>query len=442
MTRTEERLRDALHASAGRVDDHRLRPLAGPRRRRARARWWRAWGAPLAAAASVALVIGLVVTVTAGPRRAAGTGPSPATPGSGGEVTAGSVPKYFALFNRTDEHPNDVQENIVVLSTSTGAEVARTPVVTNPSTYDAGLAAAPDDRTFYAAYIVGSQTWIYRFTIPAHGTITPMTRIKGGVVNDPAGNYYPIAGGGYQLAVSPDGTQLALTVNSPEPGIPDIPNKIVIINLKTGAQRTWQGGLNRPGQAFNIVNVSWAAGGRSLVFLAQWCDLEVKTAGVDNTAYCSGANTPHGYRDAQVWSLTATTSGGRLDSGTLLLRQSARYPSIVQAIAGPGGTGITAVVLSGPVRVSGEFAAWHSLAIDRISASGSLLGVDYRPSSPPGSVDPILTWDPSGRYLILISYEGNRPYYAWMGQGTLHPLPSPGPSATGVYSYNGSLLAW
>jgi hypothetical protein len=439
MTRTEERLQDALHASAARVEDQRLRPLAGPEPRRARARWWRAWGAPLAAAASVALVIGLVVTVTAGPRRTAGNGPSPATPGRG-EVTAGSVPKYFAFFNRTDQHPNDVQANIVVLSTATGAEVARTPVVTNPSSYDAGLAAAPDDRTFYAAYGVGSQTWIYRFTIPAHGTLTPLTRIKGGVVNDPGGNYYPTVAGGYQLAVSPDGTQLALTVNSPEPGISDIPNKIVVINLKTGAQRTWEGGLNRPGQAFNIVNLSWAAGGRSLVFLAQWCDVQVNTAGADNTAYCSGANTPHGYRDAQVWSLSATTGGGRLDSGALLLRQSARYPSIVQAIAGPGGTGLTAVVLSGPVRVSGESAAWHSLAIDRISASGSLLGVDYRPSSAPGPVDPVLTWDPSGRYLIFS--DGNRPSYAWVGQGRLHSLPSPGLSATGVYSYNGSLLAW
>lgn len=238
--------------------------------------------------------------------------------------------------------------------------------------------------------------------------------------------------------MSPDGTQLALTVNSPEPGISEIPNKIVIINLKTGAQSTWQGGLNRPGQAFNIVNLSWADGGRSLVFLAQWCDVQVNTAGAGNTAFCSGANTPHGYRDAQVWSLSATTGGGRLDRGTLLLRQSARYPSIVQAIAGPGGTGLTAVVLSGPVRVSGESAAWHSLAIDRISASGSLLGVDYRPSSPPGPVDPVLTWDPSGRNLIFS--EGNRP--SWVGQGTLHPLPSPGPSAPGVYSYNGSLLAW
>ncbi len=246
MTRTEERLRDALHASAGRVDDHRLRPLAGPRRRRARARWWRAWGAPLAAAASVALVVILVVTVTAGPPRAAGSGPSQAGAG-GGEVTAATVPKYFAFVNRTILPPDKEQANIVVLSTSTGVEVARTtPVFTGPSADYTALAAAPDDRTFYAAYRVGSQTWIYRFAIPAHGAIMPMTRVKGGVVNDPVGNYYTSVSGGYQVAVSPDGTQLALTVNSREPGMFGIPDKIVIINLKTGAQRAWQG---RPGPA-------------------------------------------------------------------------------------------------------------------------------------------------------------------------------------------------
>lgn len=439
MTRTEDRLQDALHAAVGKVHDDRLRPLAGPRRRRGGARWWRAWGAPLAAAASVALVVILVVTVTAGPPRAAGSGPSQAGAG-GGEVTAANVPKYFAFVNRTILPPDKEQANIVVLSTSTGAEVARTtPVITNPSADYTALAAAPDDRTFYAAYRVGSQTWIYRFAIPAHGAIMPMTRVKGGVVNDPVGNYYTSVSGGYQVAVSPDGTQLALTVNSREPGMFGIPDKIVIINLKTGAQSAWQGGLDRPGQAFNIVNLSWADGGRSLVFLAQWCDFLDTATGVDNTAFCSGADTPHGYRDAQVWSLNATTGGGRLDSGTLLLSQSARYPSIVQAIAGPDGTGITAVVLSGPVRVAGQFAVWHSLAIDRISASGSPLGVDYRQSHL-GPVFVALTWDPSGRYLIFS--DGDQPYYAWVGQGTLHPLPFPSPSIPQALSVQGSQLAW
>lgn len=435
MKAREEDLTAALDAAAETIRPQTLRPLVMPRPRRIGSRWWRTWGAPLAAAASVALVVILALAVTAGPRRAAGSGPSPAGPiGSG--VTTANVPKYFAFFNTTDGHAS-----IVVLSTSTGAEVASAPAVTSPSGFIGGLAAAPDDRTFYAAYDVGSQTWIYSFTIPAHGTIAPMTRIKGGVIAGLAGNYYPGVAGGYQLAVSPDGTELALTVNSPEPGIAGIPNKIVVIDLKTGSHRVWQGGLDRPGKAFNIVNLSWGDGGRSLVFLAQWCDYWVNTTGAGNTAFCSGAATPRGYRDAQVWSLNATAGGGRLDSGSLLLRQSARYPSIVEAIAGPDGAGITAVVLSGPVSVSGEFAVWHSLAIDQISAAtGALLGVGYEQSSHLGPVDPVLTWDPSARYVIFS--DGSRPSYAWVGQGTLHLLPPPSSAAKNVFTDNGSLLAW
>ena len=74
MTRTEERLADALHACADRVHDDRLRPLPAlkpgtgrePRSERGGARRvaWRSWLVPAAAAVSVALVIGLAVAVT------------------------------------------------------------------------------------------------------------------------------------------------------------------------------------------------------------------------------------------------------------------------------------------------------------------------------------------------------------------------------------------
>jgi hypothetical protein len=84
MTRTEERLQDALHAAASRVNDDRLRPLPalqpGPARNRERPRRaWRSWAGPAAAAASVVLVIGLVMAVTGGPRTSTGPGRGRAT---------------------------------------------------------------------------------------------------------------------------------------------------------------------------------------------------------------------------------------------------------------------------------------------------------------------------------------------------------------------------
>jgi hypothetical protein len=85
MSRTEERLQDALRASASRVKDDQLRPLPafhpGPARRPSSARnrkrlrpAWRSWAGPAAAAASVVLVVGLVMAVTGGLRTGVGQG--------------------------------------------------------------------------------------------------------------------------------------------------------------------------------------------------------------------------------------------------------------------------------------------------------------------------------------------------------------------------------
>jgi hypothetical protein len=437
MTRIEERLSDALHASADRVRDDRLRPLPAAGRTTKRAR---AWLIPVAAAASVVLVIAAAVALAGGPRNAAVPGADRG--GSGGTgITATEVPKYFAFFNSPNEH--EFLWQVIVLSTVTGAEVARTPVLDNPSADPVSIAAAPDDRTFYVDYRVGTQTRIYTFSIPARGRTAPITLIKGGVVSDTAGAGYPPSVSGDQLAVSPDGTQLALSTGTSGRVIQDQDqaNQIVVINLRTGARSRWQGGLDRPGKSFGIMNLSWGDGGRSLVFLAQWCDDDGPAVNADPSGYCSGADTRYGYRDAEVWSLNATTGGGRLSDGRLLLRQSARYPVIAQAIAGPGGTGLTAVVLTGPTDRADR---WHDLEIDLISAEGSLERTEYRGSHPQMAFTPgttMLDWDPSDTYVIFT--DGNQPLFAWVGDGTLHRLPFPSPPQAKVgFWWAGGPVTW
>ena len=69
------------------------------------------------------------------------------------------------------------------------------------------VAAGPDGRTFYAAYINWGRkpgdVWIYRFRITASGTATRPVPVKGGTVaGQDDGNF-----GGF--AVSPDGSRLA-----------------------------------------------------------------------------------------------------------------------------------------------------------------------------------------------------------------------------------------
>jgi hypothetical protein len=111
----------------------------------------------------------------------------------------------------------------------------------------------------------------------------------------------------------------------------------------------------------------------------------------------------------------------------VLLRQSARFPHIAQALGGPGGLGgsdLTVAVVSGQV-ANGN---WRVLTVEDVSAAaGAVLHVDYRLSLPRGQ-DRLpqqvwLTADPSGQHL-LISYAVDGGFIiGWIGHGALHRLP-------------------
>lgn len=408
MTRTEDRLQDALHAMAGRVRDDLLRPLSpadqGPGS-------WRGWLVPAAAAASVALVIGLVVAVTGGPR-----------PGPGGAGATAAPPSYYVTFR--DAPANQA---VQIHATATGQVIAEEPAPKAPSgglvTADA-LAAAPGDRTFYVEYDAFNRTarqiWIFSFTITNTGTVTPLVPVSGGVLN-----VQVVLDNRSSLAVSPDGAKLALTISTTikqDGAYYPQADKIVVIGLRTGARTTWQGGLNRGNLYPTIQNLSWGAGGRVLVFLALWCD-DPGPPKVDGR--CSGASILGGRRDAQVWSLPAGT-GGSLTSGRLLLQQSARFPVIAQALADPEGGRITALVMSGAVTMSG---VWQRLAVDQISAAtGSLLSQPYQTTvglSSDGTPDAVwLSSDPAGRFFLISYLDGRKVGTGWIGSGTFHPLPT------------------
>jgi hypothetical protein len=409
-TRTEERLADALHASAGRVRDDRLRPLpilepvGGREKRRARA-----WLVPAAAAASVALIIGLAVAVTGAAQHGGRAAPSSAS------STMPGFPKYFAqVTGSTPPGPS-----VEVRSTSTGSVVATAsfPKARGWSLLFNTVAAAPDGRTLYIAYdadrsvqsSVINQVWIYRLTIGSPWQTTPLIKINGTA----------ILGTGGSMAVSPDGTKLALTADTTTQLNPDTrgwADKIIVVDLRTGARTVWQGGLYRPGKTFTIPDISWTADGRSLVFLGLWCNPPAATN------LCAGTSGQQGYRDTEVRSLSVAAGGGRLGRGALLLTQSARYPVIAAAIAGPGASELTLVVLSGQ---PGTFGTWSRAAIERVSAvNGVLLGVEYR-SAAEGSQwqaqSVAINADPSGRYQLF--WHGLRLSSGWVDQGKLRPLP-------------------
>jgi hypothetical protein len=413
MTRTEERLRDALGAAAARVKDDRLRPLptleAKPRRHTPRTH--KAWLAPVAAALSVLLVIALAVTLAHSRHHQAPSSPYPALPAG--------FPRYFAEIGAPP------RLDVVIRSTSTGAEIttAMTPDIPDWQLTPESIAAAPDGRTFYIAYYAvnttatsrTSQTWIYQLTWSHGGSANALNWIRGD----------PIPGGGLlangpSMTVSPDGTRLALTAASParqrDQNSRSWPDEIIVIDLRTGARTVWQDGLSRPGQTFTIPRVSWAPDSRSLAFLAIWC------RPTPNSGVCLGTPGRLGYRGTQVRSLDLTTKGGTLGHSAMRLAQDSRYPVIADAVAGRNGE-LTLAVLSGS-------AGDAQLTVERVAANGARLGVLYRSRAyntvgRPASVT--LTPDATGRYLMLTYDSPDGLVSGWVDHGKLRFLPAEHP---------------
>jgi hypothetical protein len=184
---------------------------------------------------------------------------------------------------------------------------------------------------------------------------------------------------------------------------------------------------------FSIPDLSWAADGQSLVFLGQSCDATPVPA-------CTGISAPGGYRDAQVWSLSIATGGGTLTRGRLLLRESARYPVIAQALGASHGSDLTLAVLSGQVNKNGK---WPELTVEDVSADGSARSVDYRISRTQGlGGSPQQVWltaDPSGQHLLVSYAIAGGVTIGWIGQQAFHPLPITQPHLPGDATL---VIAW
>jgi hypothetical protein len=386
MTRTEERLLDALRAKTSAVRDEALRPLTEPPKERANQH--RGWLAPIAAAATVALVAVLAVTLTGGQPTSTSSGP--AVPAPSPATVQASRPQFF-----TEAVGNYLQ----VRSVATGKLIGRLRVTGLGLDVSWGVAAAPDGRTFYLVQAPSKSTRpvVYSFQVTGTGTVTPLRYVASGPSGDPGD-------AAQEPVVSPDGTELALTMHT-MPNYYDQTDTVVVFDLRTGAYHLWRGGLPRTvkGVSLNIWDMSWS-GTSTLDFISTWCpNVE--------WLYCGSGS-------AQVRALTVGSDGGRLAASRVLI-DLARFPDITDMVADQQGH-LVIMQVSGhgkkpygvPVKVS----------IDQVAAAGGAeLHVLYRRTIPQPSslIGPILG-DPSGQYLMvwLPSTSG------WLQDGTLHPLPA------------------
>jgi hypothetical protein len=245
MTPLQDKLRAAVRQTAGKMPAQapplRLspQPRAGQNGRHGRHTRWRAWAAPLAAAALVIAAIAGALTVAVSLKHEPATARQSAGPYG--------VPAYYVALI-TAKPRSDVGNELgssswtdtaaELRSTQTGAVLAK---VTPPKPYVSftGVTAAADDRTF----VLSAQGPLRSFGVPPYpaqrffllridqasqaGTRMTLTALPAGYV--PAGNAI------HDMALSPDGTQLAADIGADPP----LDQKLYVFDLVTGTERAW-----------------------------------------------------------------------------------------------------------------------------------------------------------------------------------------------------------
>ena len=381
MTRTEERLADALHAAAETVQRATLRPLTthDPERLRGadrhRTRHLR-WLAPAAAAAGVAAVIvgSVLVARTIGPvRQPSGLGPSP--------------PRFYLLVAM-----NASGYSFQLRDTRTGNLLATLPTKMphgwSASSTTPYVSAAADGRTFFlvSSRGAGSQgttdvckdiaTTFYRLSVSASGRITAFV---------PVGKQSRGLAG--PIAASPDGRMIAYAAARCNEAGPWHLDQVVVQDLATGASRAWTGtkGIT------NIQRLTWTRDGRTL--------------GVEY-------GQPDGTGLVAVRAVDVTKPGGSLQDSRLVYSQ--RHCCRYQAVLSPDGRSVVAVTLRS---LGTQGYQQQVLQIPLAGGPPRLLYQGRRSATGP---DPSLFSDASGRHWILIS--GDK--FGWLSGGRLVPLAS------------------
>lgn len=260
MPPIENLLRDELKRVADTVQPGQLRPLRMP----VPGRRWHRRLLPVAAAAAI-IAVAVAMVLVAGPKLAPASAPDQA-----------AIPRYYLTFTFVADpqfHDLPVTE-AVIRDTATGKITGTVKIMTDYFPASVAVTAAPDERSFIlgtekvapkGTRAPGYQEYrFFRLPISAGGR-------PGHLIELPA---YPVPPNAFitGIALSPDGTLLAVSstygVGRQNGHAAAEVGAVEVINLVTGAVRTWTAGMQQ-GHYFEPGQPSWADGNRMIAFTWQ-----------------------------------------------------------------------------------------------------------------------------------------------------------------------------
>jgi hypothetical protein len=379
----EQQLRDLMESAVG-EPPHRV-TVAAVRRRVIRRRVVEY----VSGVAVIALLAGAgvaVASVVSGPVRVAADG------------GVAGPPRYYLQTTFAGPGP----ERVVVRSTATGAVTAQIKDP-NPGTYQTSSIAAADGQTFFMAWVGVSTTQVYRVRLSPAGRVAENAPVTGGLLGHALVS---------SIAVSPDGSRIAVAEYLPGSRPPMQVSELVVINTTTGTHSVWRNERAPDGAILtNVQNLVLARGGTELGF-----DTLVRCR---TGAVCQGGN--------EVRVLTPATAGGELDSSRVVFQSSglaganatgAAAMSVNDAVLGPNGS--TVVFLT--IQQSG-------VVVERVAVGHeSRPVVLYHMKPADGYAIGSFSTDPTGRFVLGIFGAAAHKSNGWIRNGRLVPLQ---PSFTG-----------
>jgi hypothetical protein len=279
MNTLEERVRAAARAAADTVAPGSVPPLHLPpgdpgRSRggsRSSASVWARRLAPLGAAVAVVALAIAVVNLSTTVRHASASRPAPAAadgmtagPSLASYVASGLMPAYYVSIDSPGRNRGPAYA--VVRSTVTGTAVAAI-MAAGGGTIVAATAAA-DGKTF----VLAEQPWVppqsradqfyepltfVMFRLGTSGQPGALTRLP---VSAPGGAVMT------GLALSPDGSQLAVAVEPRNVSANTGRQQVRLYSLSTGAVRTWSANGTIGSGPDDTRSLSWTASERTLAF--------------------------------------------------------------------------------------------------------------------------------------------------------------------------------